>query len=228
MTSSTRETAPEQLPSCRLYLISPPVIDIGIFADRLREALGAGDVATLQLRLKEADDDSVRRAAERCLPICHEHDVALLINDRPDLAVEVGADGVHVGQKDASLKEARTALGPDHIVGVTCHNSRHLALEAAENGADYVAFGAFFPTTTKQPDFQAEPEILEWWQSFIEAPCVAIGGITTDNCALLVRAGADFLAVSSGVWDYDQGPGDAVSKFNQVIAQAHDGQVTDK
>lgn len=207
----------------RLYLITPPAIEPKVFAEDLKQALDAGDVACLQLRLKEgentAGDHAFRHAAEALLPICHDYDVALLINDRPDLAIKLGADGVHVGQEDAPYEEARRILGPDRIVGVTCHNSRHLAMEAAEAGADYVAFGAFFPTETKQPKTKAEPELIEWWAEIMEVPCVAIGGITVENCAPLIAAGADFLAVSAGVWRYPEGPGAAVKAFHAAIAK---------
>jgi thiamine-phosphate pyrophosphorylase len=185
----------------------------------LEAALSGGDVACLQLRLKEASDDEIRRATELLMPIAHAHDVAFLINDRPDLAAELGADGAHVGQEDTPYDKARDILGPDAIVGVTCHASRHLAMVAGERGADYVAFGAFFPTTTKSPKASAAPEILSWWSSLFEVPCVAIGGITVDNCAELVEAGADFLAVSAGVWNYAEGPAAAVAAFNKVIAE---------
>lgn len=210
-------------PDQRLYLITPPVIEPAAFAEQVRAALGAGDVACLQLRLKDgektASDNAFRRAAEALLPVCHEYDVALLINDRPDLAIKLGADGVHVGQEDTPYEEARRILGPDRIVGVTCHNSRHLAMEAAEAGADYVAFGAFYPTGTKQPKTRAEPEIVEWWSGLMEVPCVAIGGITVENCPPLVAAGADFLAVSAGVWQYPAGPAAAVAAFAGAIAK---------
>ncbi len=186
-------------------------------------ALGAGDVGCLQLRLKDADDDAVRRAAAKLMPICHEHDVALVINDRADLAAEVEADGVHIGQEDGDYAGARGAVGEGAIVGVTCHDSRHLAIEAAEAGADYVAFGAFFPTGTKEPKTRADLEILEWWSEIMELPCVAIGGITVANCAPLVRAGADFLAVVAGVWDHAGGPAAAVRAFNEEIARAAGG-----
>ncbi|WP_370152422.1 thiamine phosphate synthase [Ferrovibrio sp.] len=216
-------SAAAAMPAQRLYLISPPVIEPAAFAEALKAALGAGDVACLQLRLKDgertASDNAFRRAAEAVLPVCHDHDVALLINDRPDLAIKLGADGVHVGQEDAPYAEARRILGPDRIVGVTCHNSRHLAMEAGEAGADYVAFGAFFPTGTKQPKTRAEPEILEWWSGLMEIPCVAIGGITVENCAPLVAAGADFLAVSAGIWQHPEGPAAAVSGFCRAIAK---------
>lgn len=211
-----------ETPAQRLYLITPPVIEPAAFAEDLKAALGAGDVACLQVRLKDgertASDNAFRRATEALLPVCHAHDVALLINDRPDLAIKFGADGVHVGQEDEPYAEARRILGPDRIVGVTCHNSRHLAMEAAEAGADYVAFGAFFPTGTKTAKTRADPEIIEWWSGLMEVPCVAIGGITVENCGPLVAAGADFLAVSAGVWQHPEGPAAAVSAFCRAIA----------
>jgi thiamine-phosphate pyrophosphorylase len=203
---------------CRLYLITPPQIDLASFATDLEAALSGGDVACLQLRLKPATDEQIIEAAKTLMPIAHAHDVAFLINDRPDLAAQLGADGCHVGQSDAAYKEARKAVGPDAFVGVTCHASTHLAMEASEAGADYVAFGAFFDTQTKEVSHQAAPEILTWWTEHIEVPCVAIGGITTDNCESLIKAGADFLAVSSGVWDHKDGPEEAVRQFNQKIS----------
>jgi thiamine-phosphate pyrophosphorylase len=201
----------------QLYLITPPQLEPNEFAAPLRAALEGGDVACLQLRLKDVPDDDIRAAAQILMPICHEFDVALLINDRPDLAHETDADGVHVGQDDASYADARQLLGPDRIVGVTCHDSRHLAMMAAESGADYVAFGAFYPTTTKQPKASAEIDLLEWWAEIMEVPCVAIGGITVDNCDPLLAAGADFLAVANGVWQHPSGPKAAVAKFNEII-----------
>lgn len=212
-------TAPEDMAGvrCRLYLVTPPRLDLETFADALARALDAGDVACLQLRLKEVPDDAVRRAVERLMPLAHARDVAFLVNDRPDLAAEMGADGVHIGQDDAPYAEARRLVGPDRIVGVTCHNSRHLAMEAGEAGADYVAFGAFYPTTTKAPKARADPEILAWWSALFELPCVAIGGITVENAAPLVRAGADFLAVSAGVWNHEDGPEAAVRAFNALF-----------
>ena len=187
------------------------------FGDSLKHALDGGDVASLQLRLKDVSDAEILRAGEALAPIAQRAGVAFIVNDRPDLAKKLGADGVHVGQEDAPCAQARALLGPDRIVGVTCHNSRHLAMEAAEAGADYVAFGAFYPTSTKEPKTRAEPEILSWWQELMQAPCVAIGGITVDNAAPLVEAGADFLAVASGVWDHPQGPGAAVAAFNKLF-----------
>ena len=208
-------------PLCRLYLITPPDIeDLKEFEAAFENALSGGDVACLQIRCKQGDviDDAMTRAvAERVLPIAHAHDVAVVINDSVALALDLGADGVHLGQTDGDLKAARALLGPDAIVGATCHDSRHLAMLAGEAGADYVAFGAFFPTQTKEASTEAKPDLLSWWQEVMELPCVAIGGITTENAKGLIEAGADFLAVSSGVWDYPDGPAAAVSTFNALF-----------
>lgn len=205
-------------PLCRLYLITPPRLDdLAAFGRSLAHALDAGDVAALQVRLKDVPDEIIAGAVDALLPIAAARGVALILNDRPDLAARLGCDGVHVGQEDASYAEARRAVGRDKIVGVTCHDSRHLAMEAAEAGADYVAFGAFFPTTTKDPKTRAEPEILSIWQETMEVPCVAIGGITVETARELARAGADFLAVSAGVWGYGDGPAAAVAAFNREI-----------
>ena len=210
---------PAEPARCRLYLITPPRIEPAGFAEHFSAALDGGDVACLQIRLKDADDDAIRRAAEILLPICQTRDVALLINDRPDLAAETGADGVHIGQQDSDYETARRLVGTGAIVGVTCHDSRDFAMRAAERGADYVAFGAFFPTDTKQAKSRADPDILAWWSSLVELPCVAIGGITVANCTPLVQAGADFLAVVGGVWNHPDGPTAAVAAFNGEIAR---------
>ena len=202
---------------CRLYLISPPKLDTKSFAETLRRALGAGDVASFQLRLKDVSDDEIRRATEGLLPIVQRAGTAFILNDRPDLAAELRCDGVHVGQEDVPYAEARAAVGNNAIVGVTCHDSRHLAIDAAEAGADYVAFGAFFPTATKEAKSHAEIELLQWWAEMMVVPVVAIGGITVVNARPLVAAGADFLAVSSGVWDYKDGPAAAVQAFNALM-----------
>ena len=202
---------------CRLYLITPPRIEPRAFADTLKRALSGGDVASLQLRLKDVPDDDIMRAGDLLLPITQRANVALIVNDRPDLAARIGADGVHVGQEDASYADAREYLGRDRIIGVTCHDSKHLAIEAADHGADYVAFGAFYPTSTKEPKTRPEPEILQWWSEMMVVPCVAIGGITVENAPPLIEAGADFLAVASGVWDYPEGPAAAVRAFNGLF-----------
>lgn len=204
---------------CRLYLVTPPALEPASFKDTLAATLDAGDVACVQLRLKQVDDDAIRRACDILRPVAQARGAAFLLNDRPDLAAAAACDGVHVGQEDATYAEARKALGPDRIVGVTCNDSRHLAMEAADRGADYVAFGAFFATGTKQPKTKAEPELLRWWSEMMTVPCVAIGGVTVENCGLLVEAGADFLAIVAGVWDYPAGPAAAVRDFNQAIAR---------
>jgi thiamine-phosphate pyrophosphorylase len=202
---------------CRLYLITPPALAPEAFAPLLTEALAGGDVACVQLRLKPADDAAILAAGRVLGPIIQQAGAAFIINDRPDLVVVLDADGVHIGQSDAGYREARKAVGPDRIVGVTCHDSRHLAMIAAEQGADYVAFGAFYPTATKDAPTRAEPEILEIWQETMEVPCVAIGGITVETAATLARAGADFIAVSAGVWAHPDGPRAAVAAFNDVL-----------
>lgn len=211
---------------CRLYLLSPPQLDdLKGFAQNLEDALSQGGVACFQLRLKtpEGDgvtDEQVLAAAEALLPVAAKHGVPFLLNDRPDLAKQVGADGVHIGQKDASYEAARALLGKEASIGVTCHNSRHLALEAGEAGADYVAFGAFFPTATKAPPSFAEASLLTWWQDVTTVPCVAIGGINAGNCADLATAGADFVAVSSGVWDHPGGVQEGVKSINAALSNA--------
>ena len=204
----------------QLYLITPPKLDLATFPDTLARTLDAGRVACLQLRLKEWPEEEIRRAVNLLRPIAQDRGVAFVLNDDPALAAETGCDGVHVGQEDAAYREAREIVGADAIVGVTCHNSRHLAMEAAEQGADYVAFGAFFPTATKTPKSAADPEILEAWSTATTVPCVAIGGITPDNCGRLVEAGADYLAVVSAVWDHPDGPGAAIEAFARAIADA--------
>lgn len=178
-------------------------------------ALDGGEVACIQLRLKDVTDDEIRRACDALRPIAQDRDVAFIMNDRADLAAEMGCDGVHVGQDDTPYEEARRLVGDDAIVGVTCKADKDLAFEAGEAGADYVAFGAFFPSTTKQITTPADPEILSWWQELMVVPCVAIGGITVGNCDTIIDAGADFLAVAGGVWDYPDGPGAGVKAFNE-------------
>jgi len=205
--------------TCRLYLITPPTFELEAFVPQLEAALDGGDVACVQMRLKGLDDQALLKAAKRLAPLCQERDVAFIVNDRPDIAVKSGADGVHVGQKDAGYDEARRIMGPSRIVGVTCHSSRHLAMVAAEQGADYVAFGAMFPTTTKTVEHQADTDIIEWWSGLFEVPCVAIGGLTVENCGPVVAAGADFIAVANGVWGHEDGPKAAVEAFNRILGE---------
>jgi thiamine-phosphate pyrophosphorylase len=205
--------------ACRLYLVTPPRLDDpGRFAEILAEALSGGDVAAQQIRLKDADDAAIEAAVTALKPAAQRAGVAVILNDRPELAAEFDCDGVHVGQEDATLAEARRLVGRNPNVGVTCHDSRHLAMVAAEEGADYVAFGAFFPTTTKTPKTGADPEILSIWQETMATPCVAIGGITVATARSLAAAGADFLAVAAGVWAFPDGPAAAVRAFNAEMA----------
>jgi thiamine-phosphate pyrophosphorylase len=201
----------------QLYLITPPAFELDTFARTLEHALAHGHAAAVQLRLKGASDSEILRAGAVLKPIVQTAGAAFIVNDRPDLAAKLEADGVHIGQSDGSYEQARAALGPDHVIGVTAHNSRHLAMEAAEAGADYVAFGAFYPTDTKDPSHWAEPEILEIWQESMETPCVAIGGITVENAEPLVRAGADFIAVANGVWRHADGPEAAIAAFHALF-----------
>ena len=206
---------------CRLYLITPPQLDdLAAFGRTLAHALDAGDVAALQIRLKDVDDAVIAAAVDVLMPIAQARGVAVILNDRPDLAARLGCDGVHVGQSDTPYAEARKIMGREAMIGVTCHDSRHLAMEAAEAGADYVAFGAFFPTDTKATTHRPELVELTIWQETMETPCVAIGGITVENAAQVAAAGADFVAVSAGVWNHSEGPAAAVRAFNAVLASA--------
>jgi len=205
--------------TCRLYLVTPTSAGPA-FADPLARALDAGDVAAVQLRLKDAADDQWRRAIDALRPVAQSRDVAFLLNDRADLVSAAGCDGVHVGQEDTPASEARRLIGPGLTLGVTCHDSRDLAMLAGEAGADYVAFGAFFPTATKDAPTRADPDILAWWSDLMELPCVAIGGITAENCAPLVTAGASFLAVVGAVWGHPGGPAAGVRAMNAAITAA--------
>jgi thiamine-phosphate pyrophosphorylase len=204
----------DRRPPCQLYVISP--LDVGgAFPDRLARALGAGPVAAFQFRVKGVDRHEAARLAEPLQRICGDHDVAFIVNDDVGLAKRLGADGVHLGQGDGDPREARTVLGPVAQIGVTCHDSRHLAMEAGEAGADYVAFGAFYPTTTKEVRHHPEPAILSWWSALFEIPCVAIGGIAPENARPLIEAGADFLAVSNAIWGGDEEA--AVKAFAELL-----------
>ncbi|HVH74157.1 MAG TPA: thiamine phosphate synthase [Stellaceae bacterium] len=199
--------------------MTPPGLDPDRFAPDLEEALSGGDVACVQLRLKEVEDEEIRRAARILKRAAQGRGAAFIMNDRPDLAAELDCDGVHVGEEDMTYAEARRLLGPERIVGVTCGNSRERAIAAAEAGADYVAFGAFFPSATKAAKHRASPEILAWWSETTVVPCCAIGGISQENCGPLVEAGADFLAVIGAVWSHPAGPRRAVAEFNEVFTR---------
>ena len=206
---------PERREPCQLYLISPQDVG-GKFPERLKAALGGSPVAAFQLRVKGVEQHELARLAEPLQRICADSDVAFIVNDSVSLAKRLDADGVHLGQSDGDPREARSVLGPSKQIGVTCHASRHLAMEAGEAGADYVAFGAFHPTTTKPSEHRPDPALLSWWASLFEIPCVAIGGITPDNAAPLVEAGADFIAVCNAVWGVND-PAAAVRRFDEVL-----------
>lgn len=212
----SRFKAPKRTEPCKLYLISPQEVG-GTFPDQLKAALGGGSVAAFQLRVKDVDEHSLARLAQPLQMICADHDVAFIVNDSMGLAKRLGADGVHLGQSDDDPREARILLGPTAQIGRTCHDSRHLAMEAGEAGCDYVAFGAFYPTTTKPSHYRPDPQILSWWSAIAEIPSVAIGGITPVNAAPLVAAGADFVAVCQAVWGTDD-PAAAVADFERAFA----------
>jgi thiamine-phosphate pyrophosphorylase len=209
--------APVRNEPCQLYLISPQDVG-GDFPDRLKAALAGGPVAAFQLRVKDVDSHELARLAEPLQLICADADVAFIVNDSVSLAKRIDADGVHLGQSDGDPREARAILGPSKQIGITCHASRHLAMEAGEAGADYVAFGAFYDTLTKPSEHRPDPAILSWWASLFEIPCVAIGGITPDNAAPLVAAGADFIAVCNAVWGRGD-PASEVAKFDALFAR---------
>ncbi|HEX8842835.1 MAG TPA: thiamine phosphate synthase [Sphingomicrobium sp.] len=216
VTQSFAETfAPGGAGRCSLYLISPQEVG-GSFPDRLKAALEPGLATAFQLRVKDMAEDELARLAEPLQRICADAGVAFIVNDSMGLAKRIGADGVHLGQSDGDVREARALLGPSTQIGKTCHDSRHLAMDAGEAGADYVAFGAFYPTTTKPSDYRPDPSILTWWSTLFEIPCVAIGGITPDNAKPLVEAGADFLAVCQAVWARED-PAAAVLSFARAL-----------
>lgn len=224
----------DDTPSCRLYLVTPPTIDFATFPAQVEAAFSGGDIGCLQLRLKDASDADILNAARAIEPIVHAHDAAFILNDRPDLMDACKADGVHIGQEDLEtwpIEKIRAAIGADAVLGITCHASVHLAMEAGEAGADYIAFGAFYPTSSKPreklekwgtPDL----DILTWWQTYTVLPCVAIGGITPGNCAPLVQAGADFIAAITSVWNHPDGPKAAVEAFNQAIRHAEHSEAS--
>ena len=209
-------TPPTRRERCELYLISPQDVG-GDFPDLLKAALSAGPVAAFQLRVKGVDEHQLARLAEPLQRICADADTAFIVNDSVALAKRLGADGVHLGQSDGDAREARDILGSSVQIGVTCHDSRHLAMDAGEKGADYVAFGAFYPTTTKPTEYRPDPRLLSWWSSLFEVPCVAIGGITPLNAAPLITAGADFIAVCNAVWGGGD-PAGEVAKFEALFA----------
>ncbi|GGX64688.1 thiamine-phosphate synthase [Litorimonas cladophorae] len=206
--------------TCQIYLLTPPAIeDVPAFCEILKTTLAAAPVACLQIRLKDIEDSALVQAGTAITAVCHAAGVEVILNDRPDLVEQTGADGAHIGQEDMDYYSSREVLGGDAILGVTCHNSKELAFAAAKAGADYVAFGAFFETPTKDPKARAELEILTWWHEAVEIPSVAIGGITVDNAKAVIAAGADFIAVCSGVWSHPDGPAAAVSRLSALCSE---------
>jgi thiamine-phosphate pyrophosphorylase len=216
-TPANPQSGTEQRPACQLYLLSPPTIGSD-FADRFKAVAETVSIAAFQLRLKGIDDHAIARAGEGLRTICSDLDIAFIVNDSISLAKRLGADGVHLGQEDGDLSDARDVLGRDAQIGVTCHNSRHLAMEAGDKGADYVAFGAFYPSVTKEVKHHADIELLSWWSSMFELPCVAIGGVTVENAQPLIAAGADFIAVSGAIWSDPKGEVAAAEAFRQLLA----------
>lgn len=220
-----KEQAPPssaQIHPCRLYVVSPPAIDIPSFCETLPAVLAAGDVSVFQLRLKNVEHEYIKRAAEAVMPICRDAGVAFIMNDDVELVAELGADGVHLGQEDMPLKEARATLGEDAVIGISCHDSPHMAMEAGENGADYVAFGAFFETMSKPPEKLAKYgtptlDMLRWWSTYTVVPSVAIGGMTPENCVEPVAHGADFIAAIQAIWNHKDGAPAGVKAFNDAI-----------
>ena len=202
---------------CALYLITPPIIELSEFKEQLVQALTPGLVEVVQLRLKGVDDQHVIDVGKTLRPICHHFDTTFIVNDRPDLAIKIGADGVHLGEEDSNVKNARTILGSSAIIGVSCYNSKHKAMLASEEGANYVAFGAFYHTKTKIPKHRASIDIIEDWSYISNVACVAIGGITANNCSNIVNAGADYIAVISAIWNDKEGPMKAVIKFTKFL-----------
>lgn len=228
--NSGNDKMSENQQRCRLYLITPPQFEISEFIENVKRAFDGGDIACLQLRMKDenmktASDDKIKNAAENLLPICKERKISLIINDSAKLAKETGADGVHIGEKqDGTVEEARAIMEKNMIIGASCYDSRDRAMNAGEAGADYVAFGAFYPTQTKTPKGHPTPEILEWWSVYTTVPCVAIGGIKPENAVPLIKAGADFIAVVTGVWNHEGGAGAGVKAYNDVINSVYNNQ----
>lgn len=213
-------------PRCQLYIITPPRLPPD-FAEQMARALDAGEVASFQLRLETTDEAEWKRAAEKLLPVAQARNTAFIINNHVMLARELDADGVHIGVHDMRVKEARAILGPDKIIGSTCMDSKHLAMTAAEAGADYVSFGPFFTTRSPfypkenyAPKYMVSPNILTWWSQVMEVPCVAAGGITPQNCRDIIKAGADFICASTSIWDSPGGAAAAIKSFHIQLAEA--------
>ncbi|EHD14591.1 thiamine-phosphate pyrophosphorylase [Commensalibacter intestini A911] len=202
---------------CELYLLTPPSLDPFKFKPLLIKALDAGPVAAVQLRLKDVSDDEIRKAIDILRPVVQDHDIAFILNDRPDLAKECGCDGAHIDMADTPIELVRAQLGDDLQLGVSCYDSRDIAMKAGEKGADYITFGPFFPS--KDTNIRAPVDLLSWWFEMMEIPVVATGGITAENCKPLVKAGTDFLSVSGAVWNHTGGPTQGVKSILKAIQE---------
>ncbi|MHC8509216.1 MAG: thiamine phosphate synthase [Rhodospirillales bacterium] len=208
-------------PPCRLYLITPPRIeDPAAFAETLARTLDAADTAAVQIRLKDTGEDDISRTAEAVIPVCRARGVTVIMNDNAELARRIGCDGAHLGEDDGDIAEARRILGPEAVIGASCYASadRAMQLTGRDGGADYAAFGAVYPTSTKTPKTLCPLEIIENWSLISVIPCAAIGGITPENAGSVIEAGADFLAVISAVWGHADGPAAGAAAFEAVLA----------
>jgi thiamine-phosphate pyrophosphorylase len=201
----------------QLYLISPPKIELQNFAIQLEKALATKKIPVFQLRLKDISDNEIIENGKKLLEICRKYQTSFILNDRLDLALKIGANGVHLGSDDGAVLEARKNSPQNFIIGSSCYDSKHNAMVAGEQGADYISFGTFFPSKTKNSSGKPTTEILEWCRDYINIPSVAIGGITADNCDILIKAGADFLAVISYVWDHEKGVEFAIDSLKKAI-----------
>ena len=199
-----------------IYLISPKKINEKNFYKKLNNVLKTNKVKYFQLRLKKIPTLSLIKISKKIKKIVRKNNVKFLINDKPFVAKMVGADGCHIGQKDTNLITARKILGKNKIIGVTCHNSKKLAIEAKKNGANYIAFGAFFKSSTKKTAFKANMEILRWAKKKINMPTVAIGGINSSNYNKILSNRADYIACSNYIWNNKKiDPVSAINKFRQ-------------
>tara|TARA_Y100000590_G_scaffold462046_1_gene625164 strand:+ start:1114 stop:1650 length:537 start_codon:yes stop_codon:yes gene_type:complete len=176
--------------------------------------LKTNKVKYFQLRLKKTPNLNLLKISRKIKKIVKKNNVKFIINDKPAIAKLVNADGCHIGQKDIDLIDARKIIGKNKIIGVTCHNSKKLAIKAKKDGANYVAFGSFFKSSTKKTTFKANLEILRWAKKKINMPTVAIGGINSSNYNKILLNGADYIACSNYVWNNKKdNPISAIKKF---------------
>jgi len=201
----------------QIYLISPPEIELAKFAQSLELSLKTGLIPAFQLRLKNYETPQLKKISQELKKICDDHNCLFILNDYFDIAMEIGASGVHVGADDEKIAKIRLKAPENFLIGASCYDSRHLAMEAGEQGANYISFGAFFESPTKISRGKPTLEILEWANEMLNLSIVAIGGINADNCQKLVKSGADFLAVISYIWQHPSGPQFAIQHLHQQI-----------